>query len=106
MKEKTLTALGDRVIIRFEETEKKKRVTAGGIELIGAAGAKDEKMYEAIVETIGNKVDLKECGFKVGDSIIFNDYSIKQFDVPNEADPMNPTRKGIIGEGDVWGIYS
>ncbi len=104
MAEKVLKALGDRVIIRFEKIEQKKRVTAGGIELIGGKG--EEVMHEAIVETIGNNVDLETCGFKIGDSIIFNDYSIKQFDVPDVANPMEPTRKGIIGVNDVWGIYS
>jgi len=103
MAEKELKALGDRVIIRFEEIEQKKRVTKAGIELID--GQKKEKVHEAIVETIGNGVDLETCGFKVGDSIIFNDYSIKQFDVPNLESPLEPTRKGIIGVNDVWGIY-
>jgi len=105
MAEKELRALGDRVIIKFQEVKKKKRVTPGGIELIGASGASEEKVFEAIVDTIGNKIDLESCGFKVGDSIIFNDYNIKQFDVPNLADPINPIRKGIIGESDVWGVY-
>ena len=103
MAEKVLRALGDRIIIRFEEVEQKKRVTKGGIELID--GQKREKVHEAIVETIGGGVDLKTCGFKIGDSIIFNDYNIKQFDTPNPGNPIEPTRKGIIGINDVWGIY-
>jgi len=103
MAEKMLKALGDRIIIRFQETKQRKRVTPSGIELID--GKKREKIYEAIVETIGNKVDLETCGFKVGDSIIFNDYNIKQFDVENFENPMEPIRKGIIGVNDVWGIY-
>lgn len=102
--EKTLKALGDMIIIVFVETEKKKRVTAGGIELIGGNGS-DEPVYEAIIETIGPGVDLETCGYKPGDSIVFNEHDIKQFEVPNIMDPINPIRKGIIPARSVWGIY-
>ena len=102
MKEKTLRALGDRIIIRFEKIKQEKKVTPGGIELISAE--KEEVMHEAIVETIGNRVP-EDCGFKVGDSIVFNDHDIKQFDEPNPLDIMEPIRKGIVAYNSVWGIY-
>ena len=105
MEERTLKALGEMVIIVFVAMEKKKRVTASGIELIGGHGSDDGPTYEAIIETIGNLVDLKTCGYKVGDSIVFNEHDIKQFEVPNLADPLNATRKGIISSRSVWGVY-
>jgi hypothetical protein len=93
------------IIIVFVEIEKKKRVTKGGIELIGSGGD-NEPVFEAIVESIGGEVDLEKCGYKIGSSIVFNEHDIKQFEVPNIADPITPIRKGIIPSRSVWGVYS
>jgi len=105
MAKKVLRAIGEMIILRFDEIEKKKRVTSGGIELIDGETDK-QPVHEAIVETIGNNVDLETCGFEVGDSIVFNEHDIQQFKVENVADPLNPTMKGIIPAKSVWAVYS
>jgi co-chaperonin GroES (HSP10) len=99
---KVLRALNDMVIIRFVEIEQTNRTTAGGIELVGTKA--NEPIHEAIVDSIGSGVS-EDRGFEVGDSVIFNEHDLKQFDVENPADMLNPIRKGIMKSTSVWGIY-
>lgn len=101
-KNKDLKAIGEMVVIKFTEVPRNNKVTKNGIELIGTA---DEKpVFEAFIDSVGGSVP-DDCGFKVGDSVVFNDHDIKMFDVENPEDIMKPTPKGICHMRSIWAVY-
>ena len=81
---KNFSPCGNQVLVRFIPTEDKENKTKNGIVLLDDSKTTNMNGNEIKVDKIlfqvikvGEKVDLKESSFGIGDLVIFNDYDIK-----------------------------
>jgi len=110
---KGIKPIGDRVLLRLKEVEKKIAVRPSGIILPGqdqmaagqAIGGSMGVTFRAIVEAIGEKVKTDEINFKVGDWVVFNNMDVMGIDLPDPKDPGKVMRFGMTRPESIWGIY-
>ncbi len=99
---KSLRALGEMVVIRFDPIPMQNKVTKAGIEIVGSADG--QVSYDIVIDTIGTDVK-DDCGFKVGDCVVVNQHDVMKMDVENPDDIMTPITKGITRASSVWAVY-
>lgn len=110
---KGIKPIGDRVLLRLKEIEKKIAVRPSGIIMPGqdmaaagqAIGGSMGVVFRAIVEAIGDKVKLDEIKFKVGDWVVFNNMDVMGIDLPDPKDASKVLRFGMTRPESIWGIY-
>ena len=96
-----LRAVGEMVVIRFEEVKKERLKTAAGIEVFDK---NEEPTFEAIIDNMGDKVP-EDCGFKVGDSVMFNEIDLKMFEVADPNNVLKKVRRGVCRYSSIWGVF-
>lgn len=113
---KDIKPIGDRVLLRFEEvteeTEEKK--TDAGLILPGqlkqkagqaVSGSMGVK-YRAYVAAVGEKVNIDDYNFKIGDWVIFNNMDVMGIDLPDPESKFGGVKKfGMTKPESIWGIY-
>lgn len=112
---KDMKPIGDRVLLKFEEVVEKAedKKTKSGIIMPGqveqkagqAIGGSMGVKYRAYVHAVGEKVNLDECAFKVGDWVIFNNMDVMGIDLPDQEDPTKVRRYGLTKPESIWGLY-
>lgn len=111
---KGIKPIGDRVLLRLVEVEKKRAKTKSGIILPGqdqssagqAIGGSMGVVYRAYVDSVGEKVDLEKVNFKLGDWVVFNNMDVMGLDLPDPEDPTKILKFGITKPESIWGVYS
>jgi co-chaperonin GroES (HSP10) len=111
---KSIKPIGDRVLLRLVEIEKKQGRTKSGLILpnqeMSAAGqaiggTTGQVVFRAYVDSVGEKVKMDEVNFKIGDWVVFNNYDVMGLDLPDPSDPTKVIRFGMTKPESIWGIY-
>jgi len=80
MKIKEIKATGEYVVVRFEEVNKELySANSSGI-LVQNSDTQKGKKHRAIIHDIGPLADAEKLGFKVGDTVLWNEYDMKTID--------------------------
>jgi len=111
---KGMKPIGDRVLLKFVEVEAKEDAKSkGGLFLPGqtkegagqAIGGSMGVKFRAYVDAVGEKVNLDEYNFKVGDWVIFNNMDVMGIDLPDPDDPTKTRKFGLTKPESIWGLY-
>lgn len=112
---KGMKPIGDRVLLKFVEVEEKveDKKTKSGIIMPGqknqeagqAIGGSMGVKYRAYVDSVGEKVNLDEVNFKIGDWVIFNNMDVMGIDLPDPEDPTKTRKFGLTRPESIWGLY-
>lgn len=111
---KKISPIGDRVLLRLVEVEKKQTILKSGLILPGqdkmmagqAIGGSMGVVFRAYVDSVGEKVDLSTVNFKIGDWVVFNNMDVMGLDLPDPKDPMKVLRYGMTRPESIWGVYT
>ena len=111
---KSIKPIGDRVLLKLVEVKKKEAKSKSGLILPGqenaaagqAIGGSMGVVFRAYVDSVGEKVNLEECNFKIGDWVIFNNMDVMGIDLPDPEDPTKVLKFGMTRPESIWGIYS
>lgn len=89
------------VLIKFVEVQTKSKdgykANAAGILTKVKEDAK--KKHQAVIDSVGEAVDLTKVGWKVGDVVIFNDYDTLKFGDENN-------NWGLCKAESIWASYT
>lgn len=109
-----IKVISDRVLLEFRPVEEKEVVTkktnlvlpgqkqsGAGQAIGGSMGVK----YRAYVAGVGEKVNLDDYAFKVGDWVIFNNMDVMGIDLPDPENPMEVKKYGLTRPESIWGLY-
>lgn len=96
-----IRAVGEMVVIGFSKIKKEKLKTAAGLEIISAETETDT--YEALIDNLGPDVP-ETCGFKRGDSVMFNEHDLKMFKVTDPNNIMKTIDRGVCHYKSIWGV--
>ena len=110
---KKIKPIGDRVLLKFVEVEKKEAKSKSGLILPGKyenkvgqqVGSTGGTVFRAYVDSVGEKVDLEEVNFKIGDFVIFNNHDVMNVNLPNPEDSTKIIIYGITKPESIWGVY-
>ena len=109
----SISVIGDRVLLRFEEVKKKEAKSKSGIILPGQDAFQSGQTYSgsmgavfrAYIESVGEGVNLEEQNFKIGDWVVFNNMDVMSIDLPDPSDPMKTRKFGITKPESIWAVY-
>lgn len=94
---KKIRAVGEHVLLEFER-DFRELISSGGII---EPDKQNSSRFIAKVVSVGDKVDLTEWDFSVGDVVIFNNYDIKYLE-EHESKQIY----GIVKPQSVMAVYS
>ncbi len=112
---KGMKPIGDRVLLKFEEVVEKAedKKTKSGIIMPGqvdpqagqAIGGSMGVKYRAYIEDVGEKINLEDYNFNIGDWVIFNNMDVMGIDLPDPDDPSKVRKFGLTKPESIWGLY-
>lgn len=110
---KDVKAIGNTVILKLVEVQKKDLKSKTGLILPGkeasagqAIGGSFGVVYRAYIYSVGEKVDLSQYNFKVGDWVVFNNMDVMGVDLPDPEDPTKTIKYGFTKPESIWGVYT